>query len=368
MLNHIVVVGAGPIGLLLTWHLNRIYNSRVRIHLLEKRPDYTRRQMILLDRATLKFLPKESRDELFGLEEGKPGCGRILPAIDSYSRCYKDVFGNKELSGSIRISELEKSLYKLVSKLKNVTILAPINNINYKYKNNCHLLEVTMPNGSKHTITADIIIGSDGSGSHVRQYILKAQFNHSRFVKEPSSPIYGAVFNFDNIPKKEGVYPHLVGSGTRRRPQHLFRHFRGRGIYYIALIVSKSEADQIKQGVMPLKIKTRLAEVCRSVTPVGKSCSFSNLSQMGAFQIKPSTSSKFSNDRRVYLVGDSAISTHYFSASGFNTGVASVQQLLSLFRKHPTGNIPPKEYRKMMIRMAKRNAQLIKVRTGYPLF
>lgn len=326
----IAVIGAGPIGLVLAHQLHDLYGKNATITIFEKNETYTRKQIIMIDKKILELLPECSKKEM-------ELCGILPPSKDNLSRCYEDT---KDLSVSIRTSELEKSLSNCLD--KSIRNLRPVKLLDHNDK--------TLTYEYKSQIQSqrfDIIIGADGSKSFVREKILNASLYN---IVESDS--YGAVFNFDIGDSSDGIFKDVtkehVEKISKKHAQNDYRFFRGRGIYYIGIEVSKDDADSINNGVIPDHITKELEHICLSVSPIGKGCDFTKLSNMSAFRIKIKRSSRFCDGNGVFLVGDAAMTTHYFTGKGFNVGVKTVISLINYLQRYGAVG-PKKEYNDAMM-------------------
>ena len=339
-----VIIGGGPIGLILAYHLYQKFGRSQSILLLEKRLDYTRKQILLVTKKSMDALPPAVHKKLFG--PGAPGCYVLPPSKDNLARCYQ-----KRLSlASIRTNTLEGILYQYLTSV-GITIKRGVKTIEFSD---------TYPElrASGVRVQFGVLIGADGANSVVRQDVLKARFTANSQIKQQAAT-YGSVFNFDAAPLRPVNI--AASKNIQRRvatmpPQHVHRYFRGQtgGSYYIGLRVNEQEQKDIVSGILPNDVKQRLDKICKSVTKIGVGCHFSNLSHMTAFPIKPKVASRFSCHRPypTFLVGDAAITTHYFTGVGFNGGVQSALVLADLLDKY-AGKVPVGEYKTEMTKLAR---------------
>jgi hypothetical protein len=116
---NIVIVGAGPVGLLLCHQLREAGFSS--IAMIEKRAAYTREQILVLWPDTLALLPITVRRDLFQSRD-HPSCFVIPPSKDLEGVCFNDTSGR--LAASVVTRVLEEHLARYVSSL-GILILRP---------------------------------------------------------------------------------------------------------------------------------------------------------------------------------------------------------------------------------------------------
>jgi 2-polyprenyl-6-methoxyphenol hydroxylase-like FAD-dependent oxidoreductase len=322
----IAVVGGGPVGLVFAHQVSE--KQKANVVVFEKRK-YSRKQILLISKSSYNALPKLAQETLFK-EHGHPGCFQFAPPKDRMSRCYTDPESGKRLPFlSVRTMTLEAHLMRAIHKEKNIKLVRnAVDSVVKKFTKGYYITA-----GGKKYGPFDIVVGCDGANSYVRREVLKADFKPNPYVKTNKRvKFYGAVFNFDTRGlDTKGVFksptPEHVAKVNAGKAQNEWRFFHGRGNYYMGLPVTAEEASEINQKRIPKLLQSKIDKVCKTVTPVGKTCNMSHLSHAAAFEITPMVASKFSNGSGVYLIGDAAMTTHYFTGSGFNIGVDMAVEL-----------------------------------------
>lgn len=165
--NLVLIIGAGPSGLLMACELAR-YGIEFRI--IDKKPGRVQttnaagvhtRTLELFDRIGIvdRFLSKGQRWEAFRLHLGTKPLGTLpFTGIDSF---YK-------FSMLIPQSETERILNERLEELKG-RVERPVELINFKQEGDKVISTVKHPDGSTETIESGWLIGCDGYQSTVRQ-------------------------------------------------------------------------------------------------------------------------------------------------------------------------------------------------------
>jgi 2-polyprenyl-6-methoxyphenol hydroxylase-like FAD-dependent oxidoreductase len=323
----VAIIGGGPVGLVFAHLLLEKYGDKVNLTVFEKRSAYSRRQILLLTPASLPLLPECATRKLF--DGTGPGCGTLPPNRDRQRRCYRFLKGTdgSVLPASVRTKELEEALRcGIKGREVNDAIIGIQEND-----------ELVGSSGRTYG-PFGLIIGADGASSAIRQALGLRFTTNTKVV--PVTSRYGAIFNFEGVPVKEGVFnrvtPHARKIMSQQDIQHKWRFFRGKGVYYIGLNVSEDEAAQITAGGLSKDLRAKLEKVCRQVTPVKKGCAFSKLVHQAAFEVDPQVSTAASGKTtqfgkgRVFLIGDAAMTTDFFSGSGVNNGFLMAKELVDL--------------------------------------
>jgi len=329
----ILIVGGGPVGLMTAILAKKELKCDVTV--VESRPSYDRKQIVLLNAETYKGLPREVKSKI-----QKFGCFVLPPAKDKLSRCYKSYL---PLS-SISLKRLENALLHYAKKKKIKIIRPKRGKLNIKFqRGKCFI--------KGKEFVCDIIIGADGKFSQVRSKLLKSKVTNKFNRKK----MYGVAINAKTTPNKlGGVYGRASkkrrGRIKRRRAQHRNRFFRSKtGRYYIGLVVNKKQYGSIKRSTgkkLPRFLKEKIDALCNQVDA---KCQLKDIEEVFTFPIKIMASTKFSklSNIPVYLVGDAALTSHFFTGAGVNVGIKCANILVSLLKKYK-GRIPINVYKQKL--------------------
>lgn len=285
----IVIVGAGPVGLYTAIALQEFGQVTV----LEKRSAPSRQQIVMLDQASLKSLPPVVRETLF--TKGN-GCYIRPPALDETAACYRTPLDR----AGIQLDKLERALESYAKSL-GVRVWR---NVDPKLR----ISEGYVKLGDRR-LPYDLLIGADGSNSRVAKAIGCKKISLAR--------------------KSYGLIVLLKARSKRQRArlgkkQDSSRTFRTRdNDLYIGLTIPRSLA---KNPLSPAVKLTILKTCALSGTP----CSLAD-ARLSLIEIEPfrtSCWSKVINGKLHALVGDAAISTHFFTGLGVNNGFRMADRLV----------------------------------------
>lgn len=312
----LTIIGGGPVGLITAAIFKKTF-PKLNIQIIEKRGTKTRDQIVYFKPYTLKrSLPETIIDQL--LKEGK-GCYMLPPDRNQGGYCYKEAAVEGHYSLAIKISLLEEVLTKYVKQLK-VKI-------------------VTKEESCKAKIKGDLIIGADGIHSCVRTALLKTEFK--KFEEYES---YGLAITYkdDSSPK------YIIGVNSEIRDkinlskidQHRKRFFRtDDSESYLGLQISRSDYESLLDVTEFKSAPTHIKELIKSyLTHIGSDTKQLTKAKLSTFPVDVKHAVKYATltkeGQPVFLVGDAAISSHFFTAFGINVGFEQARLLLRLVHKY----------------------------------
>lgn len=317
-----VIIGAGPIGLLAAINLSAL---GVSITIYEKRRSYTRNQIVVLNPRQIKLLPKEVV---------KSGCfGYVNPVeLDQSGETLKESHASQ---ACVQLKHLEMELLKLVSRIENIKVI-------YKQISQGDLTE--MLDRKKKTL----FIGADGYNSMVRQMV-----KSERIICQST---YGVVAIYkrddhtdetntgepnsrrDRIKKQCGVnLHHIMGI-----PQNRYRGFRATTNYnHISLQLTKREYESIDPSLTnKLICGSDLPQNIYSVLQSGADFYGMRLPAPNEIEVQVIPIQVFNAEETTYklgtntiiLMGDAANGPNFISMSGVNKGIKMVKELSKIIR------------------------------------
>lgn len=331
-IKRIVIIGAGPVGMVFAYQLASRTHTPISITILEKRPEYTRQQYLAVGEDIAELLPPETQEKLFGSEG--IGCRINTPAAWTRAQCYvppslpiESVGLNPALRAtpfSIQISKLEEVLAADIE-TNYATVIKPV--------------DVQFEGDAVRTVQGgyypfDILVGADGSRSKVREDILKCQtrtiYKRFRYVliimftAEPGT--YDA--SIVTTPRKDLYKQGRVAQPYRR----IFRSQDGSQLY-IGLSIPRETAERVQQGSdAPQYVKQQLHEICQSVYTHCFDKDIPDQYDTVLLKIQPQLSAnaagqlcvhgKTSTDKPVFIIGDAVKTVDIFTGSGVNNGIA----------------------------------------------
>lgn len=298
----IVIIGAGPVGLLQAITLKQLGFKNITI--LEKRKEYIRQQIIGVNpNLYYTLIPSKIRNKL-----EKKICYRTRIAADGLGICNTNkynIINNffiQHLTPTMKIMDLEKELKNNIkSHIKYIKSL----NIDINKKE---------ANGIKY----DVLIGADGAHSQVRDEVFKEK------PIQLFKGYYTATFSFccDIMNEKIDINNDITKLSSFSLVQPRIRVFRSReGYYTIAIALQKEEYNNYKKGKLPYDYLKYLFKVFRFKGDPKKTMISHNVFPLDINEAK--TIYKEINKAKYYLVGDASYSTHYFSGTGLNFGFES---------------------------------------------
>lgn len=334
----IVIVGAGPVGLILA-RLMVDADPTAEVTVVEKRAEYTREQVVNADYDTYSIIyPAQVTAKI--LESG--GCYIHSPGAFGEFHCHKspdqeDFVDNLYLSNSLRRFEdaLRKTLPSTV-KVRRTTACDLTS----------HSGSVVIDDGE--TIPYDVIVGCDGVHSQVR----------SELFDDPGQTVLDAdgrhamIYRFD----LRGARPPTHGQGLPPKPgfgmfQNRFRGFwLDTGILVVAMFLDRDEScsgsrrhcshlDPLFEYVnVVFDISAdRLRKAMRhSPAPVHVPLS---LTRARTFARRDPASG-----RLYFLCGDAAFNVHFFTGQGLNGGSECAVLLMACLRSREPVAVRLRQY------------------------
>jgi len=327
----IVIIGGGPVGLTTGILLKRKHakffsyeKNSLSVTIIEKRPAYTREQLILLNEDSLKLLPFEVIDRiLLESRDKKMGCFIIGPNRKGKAICFDKPYMNLESAlASVQINILEKELVK-VAKKEGIKIIRPKKSkeLTLTFKDNY----VRTNEGQK--ITFDVLVGADGYNSQVRTDVLKCKtvpFLKKKIGWTIIILLHNTGSEFKLNKDKPTRRDFEDSSKLRSDFSRVMRTSKG-DMVYLAYTIPEVLAMKIKKTkILPEYFSKIIKQICKTIKT---KCSIKDMKGFTVLPMNPQISECFAGwtkgkkKRPVYLVGDAYVNTHFFTGSGFNTGI-----------------------------------------------
>jgi 2-polyprenyl-6-methoxyphenol hydroxylase-like FAD-dependent oxidoreductase len=366
----IVIVGAGPVGLVLALLLSQqfVYNK---IYILEKHIEFTRPQITMLRQPSLTLLKtidgfQEKRKKM--IEEL---CWIRLPSEDIQGKCYENNDGRVQFK-SIQISHLQNILLNFIKNNRKTITL--INTSKFELTLD-GILEVELIEGGMESLEPYIIFGCDGTNSTVRTQLMpKNNSGTTKWYPNKMPKICSSEnrinvcydkrntnYKWDGINQRTYGYTHFFkekqltppegrGDNIRLPTQHRYRYFKGYEYnnddgtpnIYLSYLGIQLYPDELNDENLIEKLNTAM------------------LSAMIYYDIKPEmveahdviiTSKIFpityekvlsitdnTKNTHICLIGDSAQSVNFFSGTGIENGFHMVTELMSSIKEY--NNVP----------------------------
>lgn len=335
----ILIVGGGPVGLITAIGIkeNPVLAKKFSVTVLESRPTYDRKNIILLDQTSYNLVNKWVK---IWNQQDPLGCFVLSPSQDTKCTCYL-TNDPKNSFATVPIYLLEIGLWEHAKKL-GIRILKPQTkeeNFNIRIEKNAIFL-------NDKPLIFDIVVGADGANSKVREIMLGVG------TTEKIKPAYGLVIT-EQMTKEEmgGIQWKPETDLATQKIQHEFRAFRTPfGLVYLALLLNTDQHKDITQALekkqIPSWVYTKISEVCNLIHL--SKCVEIKPENISIFPVRPTFSERFSrlSPFPIYLVGDSLVNANFFSGSGLNVGIAGASLFLQLLEKYSDGLIPEEVYRK----------------------
>lgn len=317
----IVIIGGGPVGL---FTAIKAKESNYNVTVLEKRKTPSRSQVLLLNKDTLDIFPTEIVETLFDADFAK-GCYVLPPSKDSKSRCFLDKLPLASIITSVLEEELERYAVE-----KGVKVLRPVTHISVFKK------EVTYTIGNdEKTINYDVLIGADGSNSFVRDKLLRTSFKIKKDTELYGMTLVGELMSseYDMVLKGEKEAKNEFDEINKKPAQQAHRLFRTRNDkWYIGASLSREVYEEIKNlKKLPNKVKNYLNSVCKAAKV---SCKLDK-AELSFFPINVKQANKFGDMmRKIFIIGDAAQTTHFFSGMGVNVGFKQGKRLIEFIQSN----------------------------------
>lgn len=315
----VVIVGGGPTGLHLACSIKRrIPNYDVTV--LEKRSQYSRKQVLLIQKDVLDVLPQKVKEDMKNL-----GCYVYPPGQDTLGRCYNTpVVGGL---ASIQTRSLEDILKRCA------------------LEQGVKIRETNVTLDTPELAQADVIVGADGASSFIAEHVLEAKsLSHQTLETQ-----YGMTFIYKpskNI-KYEGSRDRLISPMQYRR--RVFRTPDNE--YYIGLTISeqtyntlnliKQKRGKLTVDNLPQNVTDAILTAIYSYHKMTPDVADLNKVEMNLILI-PFTyrdpvadmvRDNSGKEKLVVLAGDSAFTAHFFSGQGVNSGLRSAEKLAALLEE-----------------------------------
>lgn len=305
--SKIIILGGGPVGLSTAYQLWLMNFKNITV--IEKRKEYTRKQIITLNVQTWGFnFPKEVIDKLLK----KEACYNYSASTQAEPNCIVS-YSTKEFKHFsypiiVKINSLEKEMLKY---MKNKIKIIINDNI---------ILDNKLITVNKLKIPYDILIGADGSKSTVRKKWFKtisvkipniSQIVYAIIYYKPPKSITSKFMTHNYISKFETVSLNFPNEQLRSRISVL----KDSSIMLSLMIFEKTTISSLKKLIdntftlynMDHKIqKYQTGEIIKFPLNFYKSNKYIQKNAAG---------------NTVALVGDAAFNTHFFSGYGLNIGV-----------------------------------------------
>jgi 2-polyprenyl-6-methoxyphenol hydroxylase-like FAD-dependent oxidoreductase len=285
------VIGSGPVGLYSTFMLLNSFICNITV--FDKRAQYSRNQIFVINKEHTDILPNKIKKELFEL-----GCFIEPPFTTMDADCTGKKNGR---NFSCKISDFEKMLKRYLETYWSEKVFFVNENVS---ENRVNTLIANF----------DMVLGCEGSESTVSKYL---GFDKIYYPELESQGI-GVIFEFKKSPEKRNV----------KYRQELFRGFTTpNGDGYLGIRLSKEQYEAFKKN-------PKSPQVTSMIDLGMKYYNFTDYKVTSTFgvDVKPFYKEQvisISNDGRInVLLGDSAIGIHYFTGSGVNFGFQMVNDLI----------------------------------------
>lgn len=292
----IAIIGGGPVGLMAAILASQRFGYAADITVFEKRNDYTRMQIFVIQPDVINIIPYEIRKDIW--EDGS-GCYVNPPRFDGDASCYEKSSKNK--LETTTFSQFEKSAKKY----------ALSSNIKFSQK---HL--TSLPDNF------DIIMAADGSNSIAHNILETEQINKLKS--------YGLGVIFKSKPEitKSKYQKKINPEGHQDR----YRGFRTKKEdSYLGIQIGKKDFELLSKTKITF-LKDSTVEIQSIVKSGVQYYNFdTNMDDAKIFTFPISigytlpAKTKTFDGTPIYLIGDSLIRSHFFSGSGLNIGILSAR-------------------------------------------
>lgn len=333
----VLIIGGGPVGLFLAIKLVEKFGKKVEVKVYEKRGEYKRDQIILFQPYLLnKTLPVGLLDML-----KDEVCHSARAAYDDFGFCFGQSLAEGQNLVTIVLKDLEKILAKYMATMEGSS---QVKVIKKEFK-------LGDTRSKKDLKWCDIVVGAGGRKSYVREEVMK-----SEFIEHDGFQSYGLAMTFED--KSNPSYfiqfdDKLRGAVRRielKEPsvaQHRKRFFRSRGKWtYLGLQIDPEEFEGV-EGKMDefgnaefifKMLPERMKKMVRGYLdyhgsePVGL-----DKVRVYVFKIKlahSETYGRIKDGKAMFVIGDAAIQSHFFTAFGINSGFGEIQNFCEILEMY----------------------------------
>jgi len=307
---NIVIIGGGPSGLYLAYQFKKYYNKNINVSIVEKRKVYVRDYVIVFKAYLLpKMFDKITIQKM--IKEG--GCYIYRPDQNQTGICSQNPIEGEHSIFAISIKKLEKILFNICKKEKVKFIHTNSNDAPKK------IIDV-----------ADIVFACDGSNSKIRKQMKIKEGRYGSFEN------YAMILTYTEKSRKSTS--NKPESDLLETKQNRRRFFRlGKNNCYLGFQLSKDEIEQVNLD-KEYTLKT-LPNYFKKLTEM----------YFKYFDSYPKTKPKITffpielkyaekvtgtyKGKPTYLVGDSSISSHFFTGYGLTNLFEEIDFLIMEFYK-----------------------------------
>jgi 2-polyprenyl-6-methoxyphenol hydroxylase-like FAD-dependent oxidoreductase len=323
-MTRVAIVGGGPVGLCLALFCKIGSDSHVTVY--EKRTEYTRDQILLLNHDTVWTLQEE-----IGVWESLRAAGACFttpPALGSKGVCARKPVGFENSDGW---AEAGGPYYSIPTRIMETTLARVA-----REKGVHIVMRAPTP---RELEEADVVVGAEGaSGGTVSKMM------GSRLKTLPGSTTYGLGITYTPRHRKPPIPTNptagMAYSTDWKNRQHRLRYFTSpTSKYYMGLQITKGQYERSRTAKtvcdLPEDVKRRIRVNMRHVGDVSRDTCF----QAFAFPVVPQIRwplAKLVKNKLYALVGDSAFTSHFFSGLGVNNGIKMAYYLSTLIHRSPS--------------------------------
>ena len=367
MTTKTLIIGAGPIGLVLAALLKHNFRS-MEVTMYEKRSHYTRQQIVIFRPNVLRLLPREIQKFL-----KTRGCFINHPNVNK-GNCYTKKTPGELISLPLHLFEEDVEEYcKSLGVKRTIQDISALSPFSQK-----KLRETGTIEGTKY----DYIFGCDGSQSWTALNILRAE--QTPPLNQPVPFYYGMGLILDVSNRQNKLKPKAMLPLDKSPVQNLYRGFSAKNDskFYIGISISKKIFNEVKHNNQTcVKAgcrgkKVRNPRTCRCINRGGgrvyeKVCrnTLTYNDMPGSIQKSIRSAIKYYNFKvnvdhtKIYvfemplryfsspakvlknkstfaaLVGDSVFTPHFFSWAGVNSGILEADKIIRLLGSTGPSNI-----------------------------
>lgn len=349
-MENVVIIGGGPVGMYLALNITEFFKKKITI--LEKRPKFTRNQMVILNNRYLSnadtigdhlLYTKLTRNIITELEK-TGSCYHSTPTLSMDYKCYENPSGVI----SVPLKILEEILYKMVKKDKKINYIRPVENIKINDKEN--YISYTK-NNKEYELDYDILFGADGN-NNILQKKFPNYYKKKIIIPSKNDKMFGAVLVFKTNKSNlnidtENQAPDLLTRPTlpdkRRFPNARARVFQHKtGLVYMGIAITKKELNAIKK--LNNKIPKELQKTVESYMKVSNInvdidkdlVSINTFPNIVSIITNPV---KISNNAIYMVIGDAFFNTHFFIGSAISSHFDGIHGMDILLRSYENNSL-----------------------------